>query len=115
MARDALAALDALAGKRVMVITDAFLSSSGLLDRVTARLTGCTVERFTEVVPDPSLALVARGARALADFRPEAVVAFGGGSPMDCAKAMVEFGKKLEAGWLLFFTRCPPRRGPDRR
>ena len=38
---DALAALDALAGKRVMVITDAFLSSSGLLDRVTARLTGC--------------------------------------------------------------------------
>ena len=108
---DALAALDALAGKRVMVITDAFLSSSGLLDRVTARLTGCTVERFTEVVPDPSLALVARGARALADFRPEAVVAFGGGSPMDCAKAMVEFGKKLEAGLAPLFYAVPTTAG----
>ena len=108
---DALAALDALAGKRVMVITDAFLSSSGLLDRVTARLTGCTVERFTEVVPDPSLALVARGARALADFRPEAVVAFGGGSPMDCAKAMVEFGKKLETGLAPLFYAVPTTAG----
>ena len=109
---DALAALDALAGKRVMVITDAFLSSSGLLDRVTARLTGCTVERFTEVVPDPSLALVARGARALADFRPEAVVA---ARPWTAPKPWWSSGKSWRRGWLLFFTRCPPRRGPDRR
>ena len=94
---DALTALEELAGQRVMVITDDFLARSGLLDRVLAHLPGCTVERYTDVVPDPPLILVAQGARKLANFKPQAVVAFGGGSSMDCAKAMVEFGKKMGA------------------
>ena len=93
----ALAALEELAGQRVMVVTDDFLAKSGLLDRVLVHLKGCTVETFTQVVPDPPLDLVAQGARALAEFGPQAVVAFGGGSPMDCAKAMVFFGRKLGA------------------
>ena len=41
---DALAALEGLAGRRVMVITDSFLAQSGLLERVRARLRDCTVE-----------------------------------------------------------------------
>ncbi len=94
---DALAALEELAGQRVMVITDDFLAKSGLLDQVLARLKGCTVEQYTDVVPDPPLVMVAQGARKLANFKPQAVVAFGGGSAMDCAKAMVEFGKKMGA------------------
>ena len=94
---DALAALEELAGQRVMVITDDFLARSGLLDQVLARLKGCTVEKYTDVVPDPPLVMVAQGARKLANFKPQAVVAFGGGSAMDCAKAMVEFGKKMGA------------------
>ena len=85
---DALAAREGLAGRRVMVITDSFLAQSGLLERVRARLRDCTVEVFDQVVPDPPLELVAQGARALAEFRPQAVVAFGGGSPMDAAKIM---------------------------
>ena len=85
-----LEALSALAGKRVLIVTDAFLASSGLLDRVKARLTG-EVSVFDRVEPDPSLRLVAEGVRAVRTFRPEAVVAFGGGSPMDCAKAMCWF------------------------
>lgn len=93
----ALAALEELSGQRVMVVTDDFLAKSGLLDQVMARLTGCAVETFTGVEPDPPLEVVARGARALADFGPQTVVAFGGGSALDCAKAMVEYGKKLGA------------------
>ena len=77
-----LEALSALAGKRVLIVTDAFLASSGLLDRVKARLTG-EVSVFDRVEPDPTLRLVAEGVRAVRTFRPEAVVAFGGGSPMD--------------------------------
>lgn len=95
--KDALAALEALNGQRVMVVTDDFLAKSGLLDQVLARLKGCTVETYTDVVPDPPLVMVAQGARKLANFKPQAVVAFGGGSSMDCAKAMVEFGKKMGA------------------
>ena len=107
----ALAGLEQLAGKRVMVITDAFLAKSGLLERVLVHLKGCTVERFTDVVPDPPLTLVARGARVLADFRPQAVVAFGGGSPMDCAKAMLTFGKKLGAPEDVRFYAVPTTAG----
>ena len=91
---DALAALEGLAGRRVMVITDSFLAQSGLLERVRARLRDCTVEVFDQVVPDPPLELVAQGARALAEFRPQAVVAFGGGSAIDAAKAIVFFAAR---------------------
>lgn len=93
---DALAALEGLAGRRVMVITDSFLAQSGLLERVRARLRDCTVEVFDQVVPDPPLELVAQGARALAEFRPQAVVAFGGGSPM--ALRQGHAGVRQEAG-----------------
>lgn len=84
---DPMAALEELAGRRVLVVTDGFLARSGLLDRVTRRLTG-PVEVFDRVEPDPSLRLVAQGVHALRAFEPEAVLAFGGGSPMDCAKGM---------------------------
>lgn len=85
---DALTALRELAGKRVLVVTDGFLASSGLLDRVRAQLPGSPVTVFDQVEPDPSLELVAKGVQVLRECQPEAVVAFGGGSPMDCAKAV---------------------------
>lgn len=84
---DALDALTALAGRRVLIVTDRFLSQSGLLERVRGRLSGETAV-FDEVTPDPSVELTARGVRLLREFRPDAMVAFGGGSPMDCAKGM---------------------------
>jgi 1-propanol dehydrogenase len=65
-----LEALSALAGKRVLIVTDAFLASSGLLARVKARLTG-EVSVFDRVEPAPSLRLVAEGVRAVRTFRPE--------------------------------------------
>ena len=107
----ALAALEELPGERVLVITDGFLAKSGLLDKVLAHLKGRTVEIFDQVVPDPPIDLVAKGARALADFKPRTVVAFGGGSPMDCAKAMLLFGKKLGALGEITFAAVPTTAG----
>ena len=107
----ALAALEELPGERVLVITDGFLAKSGLLDKVLAHLKGRTVEIFDQVVPDPPIDLVAKGARALADFKPRTVVAFGGGSPMDCAKAMLIFGKKLGAPGEITFAAVPTTAG----
>lgn len=96
----ALAALERLAGKRVLLVTDGFLSSSGLVKRAAERLTG-PVEIFDRVEPDPSLKLVAEGVAALEGFGPDAVVAFGGGSPMDCAKAMCWFSKGRPPLWCI--------------
>lgn len=86
---NALSALERLSPRRVLIVTDDFLShKSGLLERITARLKGCEYKVFDQVTPDPSLRLVAQGVQELRDFRPDVVLAFGGGSPMDCAKAM---------------------------
>ena len=96
----ALAALERLAGKRVLLVTDGFLSSSGLVKRAAERLAG-PVEIFDKVEPDPSLKLVAEGVAALEHFQPDVVVAFGGGSPMDCAKAMCWFSKRRPPLWCI--------------
>ena len=85
---DALGALRALAGQRVLVVTDSFLASSGLMERVRVHLDGSGVTVFDQVTPDPSVELVARGVQLLREVRPEVLIAFGGGSPMDCAKAI---------------------------
>ncbi len=87
---DPLSALTQVTDRRVLVITDGFLASSGLLDRVTGRLKG-PVEVFDGVEPDPSLPLVARGVAAARSFAPQLLLAFGGGSPMDTAKGIRYF------------------------
>ena len=96
----ALAELEALAGKRVLLVTDGFLASSGLAGRAAERLTG-PVEVFDKVEPDPSLRLVAEGVAALEAFQPDVVAAFGGGSPMDCAKAMCWFSRRRPPLWCI--------------
>ncbi|MEG2420459.1 MAG: iron-containing alcohol dehydrogenase [Oscillospiraceae bacterium] len=88
-----LDALDALKGERVFVVTDGFLAGSGLLETVVSHFGGGAVEIFSEVVPDPGLELVAKGVAAWQAFRPTAAVAFGGGSPIDCCKAIRYFAK----------------------
>lgn len=79
-----------LGAKRVFLVTDRFFSESGTASE-TARMASETFEIFDGVQPDPSAELVARGTARLRDFGPDLVVALGGGSPMDCAKAMVYF------------------------
>ena len=97
----ALEAMDGLTGRRVLVVTDQFLARSGLLDKVLARLGGCTVDTFTDVVPDPPLEVVAKGVGKVEEFQPDVVVALGGGSPMDCAKAMAHFSASRPPLWAI--------------
>ena len=52
-------------GKRVIVICDAFMVSSGTVDRVVSHLTDCSVEVFSGTVPDPPIEVVSEGVRAL--------------------------------------------------
>lgn len=85
---DALGALQELDGRRILVVTDGFLASSGLLNKVRARLNSSEVTVFDQVTPDPTVELVARGVQLLRECQPDVVIAFGGGSPMDCAKAV---------------------------
>ena len=65
----------------------------GFLDRVTENLkaAGMEVRLFEGVEPDPSVETVMKGAKAMQEFGPDWIVAIGGGSPIDAAKAMWAF------------------------
>jgi acetaldehyde dehydrogenase/alcohol dehydrogenase len=82
-------ALKELAGKkRALVVTDPYLFNHGHADELIAKLKGegLEVEAFFQVEPDPTLTTVRKCAEVASAFRPDVIVAFGGGSPMDAAK-----------------------------
>ena len=85
----AVSVLGELGAKRLFVVTDPFFHENGL----AARIAGMAPEAeiFHEVRPDPDLSLVARGTARVKAVCPDWIVALGGGSAMDCAKAMKYF------------------------
>ncbi len=77
---------------RVMIVTDAAMVSLGYVEKVEyylrKRKLPVAIEVFSDVEPDPSTDTVERGTRMMAQFKPDCIIALGGGSPMDAAKAM---------------------------
>lgn len=89
--KGALEALKTLEGKRAIVCTGgSSMRNFGFLDKVISYLkeAGMEVELFDGIEPDPSVDTVMRGADAMLKFEPDWIVAIGGGSPIDAAKAM---------------------------
>jgi len=76
--------------KRAMVVTDGFLFNNGYADELVQILKdkGMEVEVFYEVAADPTLTIVKKGAEMMKTFKPDVILALGGGSPMDAAKIM---------------------------
>lgn len=91
---DALSQLQHCKASKVLVVTDRFFDSSGLAQKIGAMVPGAAVTVFADVTPDPSAQLVAKGSAVLAAVKPDALIALGGGSPMDCAKAMLALSEK---------------------
>ncbi len=76
--------------KKVFIVTDKFLYESGFTRRITDVLDMLGIEHtvYSDVAPDPTLACARDGARLMQSFKPDCIVAIGGGSPMDAAKIM---------------------------
>ncbi|MCY9847094.1 bifunctional acetaldehyde-CoA/alcohol dehydrogenase [Pectobacterium jejuense] len=76
--------------KRAFIVTDRFLFNNGYVDQVTSVLKqhGLETEVFFEVEADPTLSIVRKGAEQMHSFKPDVILALGGGSPMDAAKIM---------------------------
>ncbi|MGL4905986.1 MAG: aldehyde dehydrogenase family protein, partial [Plesiomonas sp.] len=76
--------------KRAMIVTDRFLFNNGYADEVVRLLKKLRmeVEVFYEVEADPTLSVVRKGAEMMNSFKPDVIIALGGGSPMDAAKIM---------------------------
>jgi alcohol dehydrogenase class IV len=86
----ALSYLETLKGERACLVTDVTLVRLGLAERVIHALggTGIQVKTFSDVEPDPSLETTRRGADFLRAYEPDWIIALGGGSVLDAAKAM---------------------------
>ncbi len=78
--------------EKVMIVTDRAMVDLGFVDRVTHQLNlrknKVTVQLFTDVEPDPSVQTVYKGTDLMRSFQPDTIIALGGGSAMDAAKAM---------------------------
>jgi alcohol dehydrogenase class IV len=75
---------------RPLVVTDPYIASCGILDRATALLDGAQIgwSVFSDTVPDPTTTVVETGTRLLAEGGFDSLIAVGGGSSIDTAKAM---------------------------
>ena len=76
--------------KRVFVVTDSFLFNNGMIKPITDKLDqmGIAYTCFSDVAPDPTLACAIEGTKAMNAFKPDCIVAIGGGSAMDAGKIM---------------------------
>ena len=76
--------------KRVFIVTDKFLYANGNIDPIVNKLKELDLDYsvFFNVEPDPTLACAKKGAEQMCSFKPDCIIAFGGGSAMDAAKIM---------------------------
>lgn len=91
--RDSLTELGKLNIQRLLIVSDPYFAGNGTAEKI-AHLSGAPhYHIFSRIKPDPDLALVAQGTADLRAFAPDTVIALGGGSALDCAKAMVCFSE----------------------
>ena len=77
--------------RRLLLVADPYFTKDGTALQI-ANLSGAEeIEIFDRILPDPSTQLVAEGTALVKGFEPDTVVALGGGSTLDCAKAMAYF------------------------
>lgn len=100
--------------KAIVVVGGGSMKRFGFLDKAVGYLkeAGMEVELFEGVEPDPSVETVMRGAEAMRKFEPDWIVAIGGGSPIDAAKAMWAFYEYPE---VTFEALCIPFNFPELR
>ncbi len=89
---------------RVMIIADPGMVKYGYVDRVIYQLNKNSnkpvIELFSEVEPDPDILTVRRGTEIMDSFAPDVIIALGGGSAMDAAKAMWLFYENPDADFV---------------
>ena len=99
----ALDELKAVYGKkRAFIVTDSFLFENGYTKPITDKLEELRIQytTFSNVAPDPNLACAKEGAKLMAEFKPDTIIALGGGSAMDAGKIMCVLYEHPEADFM---------------
>ena len=88
---DALDWLNGRTCRQLLVVADPFFAQSGWAEKIANRVQAEKRDYFTKVKPDPTVELAAEGTALMRQTKPDLLIALGGGSSMDTAKAMVYF------------------------
>ena len=108
---NALARLEQVQNKRVIIICDEFMMKSGVADKVKSYLKTCEVSIFSKVVPDPPIELVSEGINYLEHHQAEVMVAVGGGSAIDAAKSIRQLAERSGRAYVSEFYAIPTTSG----
>jgi alcohol dehydrogenase class IV len=83
---------------KVFIVTDPFMVKSGAINKITNEVSKGNVEYlvFSDIIPDPPIEVVVKGIEVMMKFNPEVVIALGGGSAIDAAKAICSFNSKVQ-------------------
>ncbi|MGL5380666.1 1-propanol dehydrogenase PduQ [Clostridium sp.] len=87
--------LKTLGNKKIFIVTDPFMVKSGTINKITENLTSSQITIFSDIVPDPPIELVVKGIEEISKIEPDVLIALGGGSAIDAAKAIMDFTKKI--------------------
>ena len=88
--------------KRALIVTDRFLFETGFAQGIIDKLNELEIEYniFSNIAPDPTLACAKEGAQIANEFKPDVIIALGGGSPMDAAKIIWVLYEHPEADFM---------------
>lgn len=92
---NSLGVLEEIKDRNVFIVCDEFMETSGILDKVKEHLKACRVSVFSRVVPDPPIEIVSEGIKQLSECSADVMIAVGGGSSIDAAKAIRELAGRL--------------------
>ncbi len=90
---NALTYLRTMCEKRFFIIADPFLIKNKMIDNVTEELLDKDFKIYSEIIPDPPLESVAKCIKEIREYKPDCLIAIGGGSAIDTAKAVIFYSE----------------------
>jgi 1-propanol dehydrogenase len=109
---DSLKRLSDFKNEKILIVTDSFIASSELLSHIKSYIDSSSETMvFSEVIPDPPIDNIVAGLESSKDFSTTILLAIGGGSAIDAAKAMLYFGKLTDRFRGIRFVTIPTTSG----
>lgn len=96
---------------KVLIVTDRFMYENNVTNYIIDHLNGTDFKVYCDVKPNPDIATVTSGVKIILEYKPDMVVALGGGSPIDAAKGMIYFARMQDHTIKLKFIAIPTTSG----
>lgn len=109
--KGSLESLSEIKNKKILIITDPFMIKSKMIDKILEHIKESSYEIFSDIVPDPPIETIVSGVEVCDRVKPEVIIALGGGSAIDAAKAIMDFSKKILKTQEIEFIAIPTTSG----